>query len=68
MPLIGAVCAAFAMRSLESTRLGFRWRRPIAIICLAGTCQLVLVNRQSFQDLFILSADTQWKLFERRMP
>jgi hypothetical protein len=35
---------------------------------MVGVCQLVLVNRQLFQDIFILSADTQWRLFERATP
>ena len=68
VPLLGAVCAAFAVRIFEGTRLASRWRWPIAIACLVGVCQLVLVNRQLFEDVFILSADTQGKLFERAMP
>jgi hypothetical protein len=68
VPLLGAVCAAFAARHLETTRLASRWRRPIAITCVIGVCQLVFVNRQFFQDLFIPSADTQWRLFERATP
>ena len=68
VPLLGAVCAAFAARHLEATRLASRWRRLIAITCVIGVCQLVLVNRQIFHDLFILSADTQWRLFERATP
>jgi hypothetical protein len=68
VPLLGAMCAAFAVRIFEATRLASRWRWPIAVVCLVGICQLVLVNRQLFQDIFILSADTQWRLFERVEP
>ena len=68
VPLLGAVCAAFAARIFGGTQLASRWRWPIAIACLVGACQLVLVNRQLFGEVFILSADTQWKLFERAMP
>ncbi len=68
VPLAGAVCAAFAVRALEATRLASRLRWPVAIACVIGVCQLVFVNRQSFQDLFILSADTQGRLFERATP
>jgi hypothetical protein len=62
------MCAAFALRSFESTRIASRWRWPIAIICVLGVGQLVLVNRRLFDDLFILSADTQQKLFDRATP
>jgi hypothetical protein len=68
VPLVGAVCAAFAVRALEATRLASRLRWPVAIACVIGVSQLVFVNRQSFQDLFILSADTQGRLFERATP
>jgi hypothetical protein len=68
VPLVGAVCAAFAVRGLEAARLAARWRTLIAITCVIGVCQLAFVNRQLFQDLFILSADTQWRLFERATP
>ncbi len=66
-PLLGAMCVAFAARALEATRLGSRWRWPLGIVCVIGVCQLGFVNRQQFQDL-ILSADTQWRLFERTTP
>jgi len=56
------------VRVFEAARLASRWRRPVAIACVIGVCQLVFVNRQHFQDLFILPADSQSRLFERATP
>jgi hypothetical protein len=37
-------------------------------VCVVGACQIGLVNRAYFQDVFILPADTQLRLFERTTP
>jgi hypothetical protein len=68
VPLAGALCAAFAARGVEERRLAPRWRRVIEMACIAGVIQLVLVNRAHFRDVFVLPADTQWRLFEPVTP
>jgi len=37
-------------------------------LCIAGTCELVLVNRRPFENVFVLAADTQSHLFDRTAP
>ncbi len=68
VPLLGAICVAFAAQRLEAARVASTWRRFVGILCVVGVCQLGYVNRAQFQDLFILSADTQSRLFERTTP
>jgi hypothetical protein len=68
VPLLGAICVAFAARVLEGARGASAWRRLVGIICVVGVCQIALVNRALFRDVFILSADGQSRLFERTTP
>jgi len=68
VPLLGAVCVAFAARVLETAWGGSAWRRLVEIVCVVGVCQIALANRAYFRDVFILPADTQSRLFERTTP
>jgi hypothetical protein len=68
VPLAGALCAAFAMGALEQSPGALKWRRVVETLCVIGVVQLVLVNRAHLQNVFILPADTQAKLFERITP
>jgi hypothetical protein len=68
VPLAGALCAAFALRAFENRRSPSAWRRAVEVLCIVGAVQIVLVNRTHLRDVFILSADTQSKLFERITP
>ena len=68
VPLAGALCAAFAVRAFESLQGPSGWRRAVEVLCIVGVLQIVLVNRTHLRDVFILSADTQSKLFERTTP
>ena len=68
VPLAGALCAAFAVRALEDRQGPTSWRRAVEVLCIVGVLQLVLVNRTHLRDVFILSADTQSRLFERTTP
>ena len=38
------------------------------LACLAGISELVIVNRRPFENVFVLSADTQSHLFDRITP
>jgi hypothetical protein len=68
VPLLGAICVAFAARALEGVRAASTWRWLVGIMCVVGVCELGLVNRALFRDLFILSADGQSSLFEQSTP
>jgi hypothetical protein len=68
VPLAGALCAAFAVRAFEDLRGASTWRRVVEVLCIVAVVQIVLVNRTHLRDVFILSADTQSKLFERITP
>jgi hypothetical protein len=66
--LTGALCVAFAAHCWESLQRASRWRWPVVVLCVAGTCEIVLVNRAHFEDVFVLPADTQSRLFNRTTP
>jgi len=68
VPLAGALCAAFAARVFEDIHSPSAWRRIVEVLCIVGVFQIVLVNRTHLRDVFILSAETQSKLFERITP
>ena len=68
VPLAGALCAAFAVRAFEDRRGASTWRRGVEVLCSVAVVQIVLVNRTHLRDVFILSADTQSRLFERITP
>lgn len=66
--LTAALSVAFAARAYEGLRGASRWRWLVGALCTVGVCEIVLVNRRPFEDLFILAADTQSRLFERTTP
>ena len=68
VPLAGALCAAFAARVFEDLRVPSRWRLVVEVLCVVGVVQIVLVNRTHLRDVFILSAESQSRLFERVTP
>ena len=69
VPLVGALCLAFATR-LWQDRTGSRGvLRVLEVICLVGTLQLVLVNREAYRDVFIVPMDdTEARLTEAITP
>jgi hypothetical protein len=66
--LTGTICVAFAAHAFEGLRRAAKWRWLVGPLCLIGVCEIVLVNRAHFQDVFVLSADTQSRLFLRAAP
>jgi len=66
--LTGALCVAFAARAWESLPRASRWRWLVVPLCVAGICEIVLVNRRHFENVFVLAADTQSHLFDRTAP
>ena len=66
--LTGALCVAFAARAWEDRQPASRWRWLVVLACVAGTCELVIVNRRPFENVFVLAADTQSHLFDRGAP
>jgi hypothetical protein len=66
--LTGALCVAFAARAWESLQRGSRWRWLVMPLCVAGICEIVLVNRRHLENVFVLAADRQSHLFERGAP
>jgi hypothetical protein len=66
--LTGALCVAFAARAWESLQRASRWRWLVMLLCIAGTCEIVLVNRRHLENVFVLAADTQSHLFDRTAP
>ena len=66
--LTGALCVAFAARAWENLQPASRWRWLVALACVAGIGEIVLVNRRAFDNVFVLAADTQSRLFERTAP
>jgi hypothetical protein len=67
VPLVGALCMAFAARALEATPRA-ALRRAIEILCVIGVCEIGLVNRKHLKEIFILPVDTQSRLFDRTPP
>jgi hypothetical protein len=69
VPLAGAICIAFVARVLEDARWSSAPRRLVEIVCIVAVCQIVLVNRESFRDVFsIPPLDAEARLFERATP
>jgi hypothetical protein len=68
VPLVGAMCMAFAARALEAARGPIVWRRLIEILCIVGVCEIGVVNRQHLREIFILPVDAHSRLFERTTP
>ena len=68
VPLVGSVCLAFAIRQLQER--GSRVvLRTLEVICIVGVVQLILVNRESYRDVFVLSTvDTEAHLLDRVTP
>ena len=66
--LTGALCVAFAARAWESRPRGSRWSWLVIPLCIAGTCEIVLVNRTHLEDVFILAAGTPSRLFDLTEP
>ena len=54
VPLLGAVCLAFAARILDAAPRFRAWRFVIDVICVIGVCQIGLVNRAHLRDAFVL--------------
>jgi hypothetical protein len=72
VPLVGAICAAFAFRALEGSSANRPSNRSLrAFIWIASVVaigQLVLVNRAHLKDAFVLPALADARLFERPTP
>jgi len=68
VPLAGALCAAFAARALEATWGSTKWRRAVEVVCVVAVCQIAIVNRDHLRGVFVLSADSQARLFDRTTP
>ncbi len=66
--LTGALSVAFAARAWESLQRASRWHWLVIPLCAAGICEIVLVNRRQFENVFVLAADTQSHLFDRTAP
>ena len=66
--LTGALCVGFAARAWETVQPASRWRWLVMLACVAGTCEIVIVNRRPFENVFVLAADTQSRLFDRITP
>jgi hypothetical protein len=66
--LTGALCVAFAARACENLQPVSRRRWLVRLACVAGICELVILNRRPFENVFVLAADTQSHLFDRVAP
>ena len=69
VPLAGAMCVAFAVRLWQQRGGNRTVLRALEAICLVGVVQLVVVNRESYREVFILpTVDTEANLLEHITP
>jgi hypothetical protein len=55
VPLAASLCVAFAARAWQDRPWKPRARLSAEILCIAGVCQLLIVNREAYRDVFIIA-------------
>jgi hypothetical protein len=68
LPILGALCTAFLVRQMEGASRHTWLRRLVEALCVVAVLQLVLVNRQQLEDVFILPPADSSRVFERVTP
>jgi hypothetical protein len=69
VPLVGAMCLAFATRLWQDRVGGRRVQWLLEVVCLVGICQLMVVNREAYRDVFLVPVDgTETRLTEDMVP
>lgn len=69
VPLVAAMCVAFAVQLWQERRANPTALRVFELVCLVGIVQLILVNRESYRDVFVLpTVDTEAHLLDNATP